>query len=49
MGIFVPTYLFFLIKNFVDIPSHLKGKEKKEFIIERAKKEFKKFLSELWN
>lgn len=34
---------------FVDIPSHLKGKEKKEFIIERAKKEFKKFLSELWN
>lgn len=34
---------------FVDIPSHLKGKEKKEFIIERAKKEFEKFLSELWN
>jgi methylenetetrahydrofolate--tRNA-(uracil-5-)-methyltransferase len=31
---------------FVDIPSHLKGKEKKEFIIERAKKEFEKFLSE---
>jgi len=34
---------------FVNIPSHLKGKEKKEFIIERAKKEFEKFLSELWN
>lgn len=34
---------------FADIPSHLKGKEKKEFIIERAKKEFEKFLSELWN
>jgi methylenetetrahydrofolate--tRNA-(uracil-5-)-methyltransferase len=31
---------------FVDIPSHLKGKEKKEFIIERAKKEFEKFLGE---
>ncbi len=33
---------------FVDIPSHLKGKARKEFIIQRAKKEFEKFLSELW-
>ncbi len=32
---------------FVDIPKHLKGKNKKEFIIQRAKMEFEKFLKEL--
>ncbi len=33
---------------FVEIPKHLKGKDKKEFIIQRAKMEFKKFLSEVY-
>lgn len=34
---------------FEDVPNYLKGKARKEFIIERARREFEKFLDELWN
>lgn len=34
---------------FEDIPKHLKSKAKKEYIVQRARREFSKFLEEVWN